>query len=97
MNGVRPPTDSADTTMTEIEIVSLAIRAATLLVAVASLGVAVAALRTVKAGIMAMTTSAAQRAAEHDRRHVETMARFDQQHRALETLIARTAPAPAAD
>lgn len=78
--------------MTDIEIVSLAIRAATLLVAAASLGVAVAALRTVKAGIVAMTVNAAQRAAEHDHRHAETMAAIDAQRHALAVLIERTAP-----
>ena len=71
-------------------------------------GLAVAALRTVKAGIAAMTANAAQRSAEHDKRHTEamqrhdeTMQRLDRNHaatmRALETLIERTAPAPAGD
>ncbi len=32
-----------------------------------------------------------------DQRHAETLQAFDLQRQALETLIARTAPAPAAD
>lgn len=79
--------------MPDVEILSLAIRSVTLLVAAASLGVAIAALRTVKEGILAMTANAAQRAAEHDKRHAETMAAFALQRQALETLIKRTAPA----
>ena len=47
--------------MTDLELLSLTLRGATLLVALASLGVAVAALRTVKAGIAAMMANAAQR------------------------------------
>ena len=72
--------------MADLELLSLALRGATLLVAAAALAVAVAALRTVRASIVAMTKNAAQRAAEHDKRHDEAMT-------ALRALIARTGPA----
>ena len=99
--------------MTNLDILDIALRIATLLVVTSSLGVAIAALRTVRAGIAAMAVNAAQRAAEHDRRHSETlaalaqrdthsrrqhdetMAALDVHRQALETLIARTAPAAA--
>ena len=79
--------------MTDPEILDLALRTALVVLATASLGVAIAALRTVRAGIAAMAANAAQRAAEHTQRHAQTMAALDAQRRALETLIARTAPA----
>ena len=79
--------------MLDLEVLSLTIRSVTLLVAATSLGVAITALRTVKEGIKAMTANAAQRTAEHDKRHTETMAAFALQRQALETLIERTAPA----
>ena len=87
--------------MLDLEMISLALRGATLLVAAASLGVVIVALRTVRVGIVAMTENARQRAAEHDKRHTEAMQRLDRNHtesmRILETLIERTAPALATD
>ncbi len=70
--------------MTDLDLLDLALRIATLLVVTSSLGVAIAALRTVRAGIAAMTANAAQRAAEHDRRHAETLAALDAQRRATD-------------
>ena len=63
-----------------------------MLVAAATLGVAIAVLRTIKKEIMAMTAIAAQRAAEHGKRHTETMAAFALQRQALDTLIERATP-----
>ena len=45
-------------------------------------------------GIRAMMRAGERREREHERRHAESMRRFDVQARALETLIERTAPAP---
>ena len=85
--------------MPDLEVLSLAIESVTLLFAAAALGVVIAALRTVRQGFMAMTANAAQRAAEFDERHAETMAALalrrqalDSRSRALESLIERTAP-----
>ena len=79
--------------MPDLDVLSLAIESVTLLVAAAALGVVIAALRALKAGFIAMTSNATQRAAEHDKRHAETMAAFALQREALETLIERTTPA----
>ena len=78
--------------MLDLELLSLAIEGVTVLVAAATLGVAIAVLRTIKKGIMDMTAIAAQRAAEHDKRHTETMAAYALQRQALDTLIERTTP-----
>ena len=71
--------------MPDLEVLSLAIESVTLLFAAAALGVVIAVLRTVKEGIKATTANAAQRAAEHDKRHAETMAAFALQRQALDS------------
>ena len=90
--------------MTEYEAAILAFRTASLAAQHAGLWVAgahVAAavviglgqIAVVAWGIRAMQRAGNQRAREQDQRHAETMQAFDVQRQALETLIARTAPA----
>ena len=89
--------------MSEFEIATLAyqqaslgLRESTLWVAVAqvaaSLAIGIAQVAVVWYGIRAMQRIGTQRAREQDQRHAEAMTRLDQQGRALETLIERTAP-----
>jgi len=78
--------------MPDFELLSLAIESVTVLVTAATLGVAIAVLRAIKKGIMAMTAITAQRTAEFDKRHTETMAAFSLQRQALDTLPERTTP-----
>ena len=89
--------------MTEYESATLAFRTASLAAQHAGLWTAAAhvAVGLIQAaivwyGIRAMQRAGEQRARDQDQRHAEAMQRFDIQARALETLIARTAP-PAAD
>ena len=75
---------------------SLALRESDLWVAVAqiaaSLAIGIGQIAVVWYGIRAMQRAGTQRAREQDQRHAEAMTRLDQQGRALETLIERTAP-----
>ena len=89
--------------MSEFEIATLAYQRSSLSLGESALWVAVAQIAASLAigigqiavvwyGIRAMQRAGAQRAREQDQRHAEAMTRLDQQGRALETLIERTAP-----
>ena len=85
--------------MNEYEAATLATRYAGLWIATAQVGVGLLQAGIVWYGIRAMQHMGATRAREQDQRHEETMQRLDNQHRALEALIAgmetmieRTAP-----
>ena len=85
--------------MNEYEAATLATRYAGLWIAAAQVGVGLLQAGIVWYGIRAMQRMGATRAREQDQRHEETMQRLDNQHRALEALIAgmetmieRTAP-----
>ena len=85
--------------MSEYEAATLATRYAGLWIAAAQVGVGLLQAGIVWYGIRAMQRMGATRAREQDQRHEETMQRLDNQHRALEALIAgmetmieRTAP-----
>ena len=84
--------------MSEFEIATFAYQEATLAtryaglwIAAAQVGVGLLQAAIVWYGIRAMQRAGAQRAREQDQRHVEAMTRLDQQGRALEALIERTA------
>ena len=82
--------------MTEFEIAGIALRESALWVAVAqvtaTVAIGIGQIAVVWYGIRAMQRAGTQRAREQDQRHTEAMTRLDQQGRALETLIERTAP-----
>ena len=86
--------------MTEYEAATLAFRTASLAAQHAGLWIAAAhvAVGLIQAGIVwygirAMTRAGERPARDQDQRHAEAMQAFDLQRQALETLIARTAPA----
>ena len=83
--------------MTEYELATLAIREAALRATwaqvAAALAIGLGQIAIVAIGIRAMQRAGERRAKEQDQRHAEAMQRLDIQARALETLIARTAPA----
>ena len=84
--------------MSELEIATFAYQEATLAtryaglwIAAAQVGVGLLQAAIVWYGIRAMQRAGAQCAREQDQCHVEAMTRLDQQGRALEALIERTA------